>query len=127
MSAAEGNNYNEKYTLEKELPVFQDLLEKTQNGDFLSIQEVVMKSKYSRQIFYYLCERFQDLDTIRKEISESIIAVVSRGSLENKYNASASIWRMKQLGEKDTQHQDHTTKGEKLQDKTIIKFVNKRK
>tara|TARA_R110001599_G_scaffold149417_1_gene333277 strand:+ start:646 stop:1023 length:378 start_codon:yes stop_codon:yes gene_type:complete len=125
MAAPIGNKNSEKYTLEQELPIFQELLERTQAGEYLSIQEVVMKSKYSRQIFYYLCDRFVDLDTIRKEISESIIAVVSRGSLENKYNASASIWRMKQLGEKDQQYQDHTSKGEKMQDKTVIKFVRK--
>tara|TARA_R110000765_G_scaffold379421_1_gene470419 strand:- start:252 stop:629 length:378 start_codon:yes stop_codon:yes gene_type:complete len=125
MAAPIGNKHNEKYTLESELPIFQDLLERAQNGDFYCIQEVVMKSPYSKQIFYYICDRFIDLDSIKEDINDCIISVINRKALDNQANSTASIWRMKQLGEKDQQYQDHTSKGEKMQDKTVIKFVRK--
>ena len=125
MAAPIGNKHNEKYTLEKELPIFEKLIERAKEGEFLCIQEAVMLSPYSRQAFYYLCEKFIDLDTIKKELNDIIISIVNRKALTNQMNSTASIWRMKQLGEKDQQYQDHTSKGEKMQDKTVIKFVRK--
>ena len=125
MAAPKGNKHNEKYTLESELPIFEELLERAEAGEFLCIQEAVMLSPYSRQAFYYLCERFVDLDNIKKELNDIIICIINRKALNNEANSTASIWRMKQLGEKDQQYQDHTSKGEKMQDKTVIKFVRK--
>lgn len=101
MPAPEGNKYNEIYTLEKELPIFEKILEESKEGKYLSIQEAVMHSPYSRRCFYYICDRFEDLHSIKEDINDTIIAVVNRSALEGNYNATASIWRMKQLGELD--------------------------
>ena len=126
MAAPKGNKHNEKYTLESELPIFEDLLRRAKEGEFLCIQEAVMLSKYPRHVFYYLCERFVDLDNIKKDINDCIITVINRKALNNQMNSTASIWRMKQLGEKDQSHQDITTQGGKIKDeKTVIKFVRK--
>jgi len=114
MSAPEGNKYNEIYTLEKELPIFQEIIERAKEGEFLSIQEAVMKAPYSRQIFYYLCDRFKDLDIIKEELNDVIVAIVNRNALEGTYNATASIWRMKQLGERDEKYQDVTSNGKDI-------------
>lgn len=103
MAAPEGNKYNELYTLEKELPIFKEIIEEAKKGKYLSIQEAVMLSPYERGIFYYLCERFKDLDNIKKELNDIIIAIVNRKGLEGEFNATSSIWRMKQLGERDKQ------------------------
>ena len=101
MAAPKENKYNEIYTLEKELPIFENIIEEAKKGKYLSIQEAVMESPYERGIFYYLCERFKDLDNIKTELNDIIIAIVNRGALEGDYNSTAGIWRMKQLGEKD--------------------------
>lgn len=101
MAAPEGNKYNEIYTLEKELPIFKEIIEEAKKGKYLSIQEAVMLSPYERGIFYYLCDRFKDLDNIKKELNDIIIAIVNRKGLEGEFNATSSIWRMKQLGETD--------------------------
>lgn len=127
MAAPKGNDYNLKYTLEKELPIFEDLLKKTEEGEFLCIQEIIMKSPYPKKSFYYLCEKFQDLHNLKEEMNDAIIVEINRGSLNNKYNSTASIWRQKQLGERDQQHQDITTNGNDVQEKTIIRFVTKRR
>lgn len=101
MAAPLGNKYNEKYTLEKELPIFKGILEEAKKGKYLSIQEAVMHSPYGRRDFYYICERFKDLHSIKEDINDTIIANVNRKALEGDYNPTASIWRMKQLGERD--------------------------
>lgn len=108
MAAPEGNKYNEIYTLEKELPVFKEIIEEAKKGKYLSIQEAVMLSPYERGIFYYLCDRFKDLDNIKKELNDIIIAIVNRKGLEGEFNATSSIWRMKQLGETDKQEVNST-------------------
>ena len=109
MAAPEGNKYNEIYTLEKELPIFKDIIDKAKKGEYLSIQEAVMYSPYERCIFYYLCERFEDLNNIKKELNDIIIAIVNRKGLEGEYNATSAIWRMKQLGERDKTEISQTT------------------
>ena len=101
MAAPTGNKYNEKYTLEGELPIFEDMLEKAKEGKYLSIQEAVMYSPYGRSSFYHLCDRFKELDSVKEDINDTIIANVNRKALEGEYNPTASIWRMKQLGERD--------------------------
>ena len=123
MAAPEGNKYNEKYTLEKEKPIFEDIIERAKKGEFLSIQEAVMNAPYTRQIFYYLCDRFEDLDSIKEELNDVIVAIVNRNALEGTYNATASIWRMKQLGERDEKHQDITTNGSSIQSIDPVTWV----
>tara|TARA_R110002051_G_C8769409_1_gene503328 strand:+ start:8010 stop:8405 length:396 start_codon:yes stop_codon:yes gene_type:complete len=101
MAAPIGNKYNEIYTLEKELPIFKQIVEDAKKGEYLSIQEAVMHSIYPRSVFYYLCEKFKDLDDLKKELNDTIIAVINKGGLKGDFNPTASIWRMKQLGESD--------------------------
>lgn len=110
MPAPDGNKYNEKYTLKKELPIFNKIIAKAKKGKFLSIQEAVMLSPYSRQIFYYLCERFEDLDNLKKELNDIIIAIINRKGLEGDYNATSSIWRMKMLGETEIKDENEDSK-----------------
>lgn len=112
MAAPIGNDYNEIYTLDKEIPIFKGIIADAKNGKYLSIQEAVMHSPYPRSVFYYLCDKFKDLDDLKKELNDIIIANINRKALENDYNPTASIWRMKQLGERDEKAIDHTTKGE---------------
>ena len=62
----------------------------------------------------HLVNRFAVLEDYKKAINDRVISRINQEALKGDYNPTAGIWRMKQLGEKDTQHQDHTTKGESL-------------
>lgn len=108
MVAEIGNKLAEKYTLEEVLPVFEEVIEDAKRGKYLSIQEAVMHCPYSRQGFYYLCDKFDVLDNLKKELNDIIIAIVNRKGLEGEYNPTSSIWRMKQLGERDKQEVTQT-------------------
>lgn len=108
MAAPVGNDYNEIYTLDKELPIFKEIIEDAKRGKYLSIQEAVMMSPYPRSVFYYLCDKFEDLDILKKELNDIIIAIINRRGLEGEYNATSSIWRMKQLGERDKHEIEQT-------------------
>lgn len=101
MTAQIGNKLAEKYTIDEVLPVFEEIIEEAKQGKYLSIQEAVMRSPYPRSVFYYLCDKFDVLDNIKKELNDIIIAIINRRGLEGEYNATSSIWRMKQLGETD--------------------------
>ena len=54
------------------------------------------------------------MSTIKKDIQQALIKRVNKQSLKNKFGAAPSIWRMKQLGEKDESHFDIKSGGEKI-------------
>lgn len=121
MSAPKGNKYNEKYPLEDCIVEFNKVIDNAKKGKFLSIQEAIISTKYPRAIFYYLCNLHQDLDDLKKELNDIIIAIVNRKALEGDYNPTASIWRMKQLGETDKFVTENTNKNIDI---PIIDFVD---
>lgn len=103
MSAPKGNNYNLKYTLAESINIFKKIIKYTIENKCLSIQEAIIDSNiipYSS--YYYIMDKYkQDLECFKKELESVIIAVVNRGAILGTYNATASIWRQKQLGEVD--------------------------
>lgn len=104
MGAEKDNKYAEKYTLEDAEKIFNEILKLSiESEDVLCIQEAVIKSGIPRSTFYALCKKHKVLDNIKKEINDAIISKINRQALTSKYNPTASIWRMKQLGEKDKQ------------------------
>lgn len=109
-----GNKIAEKYTEEKAIEVFETVYNEAQKKDCLSMQEAIINSKIRSSTFYYLIEKFPVLESIKKDCEFLVLARINKGALIGDYNPTAGIWRMKQLGEKDTQHQDITTKGDKI-------------
>jgi hypothetical protein len=53
-----------------------------------------------------LIDKFPVFESIKKDIADIIIARINKNALKGDFNPAASIWRMKQLGEKDTQYQE---------------------
>jgi hypothetical protein len=110
-----GNKAAEKWTIELAKEVFSHMLEYTQkNNNVLSVQQAYIDYGIPCVTYYYLLEKFPELEPFKKGINDTIISRVNKGALEGDYNPTAGIWRMKQLGEKDEKHQDITTKGESI-------------
>jgi hypothetical protein len=109
MAAPKGNRYNERYSKEDALELFEKGLEYARwNEECLSVQDVVIYLDLSHSTFYNLCEQHKELDDIKKDLNDAIIARINRQALKNKFNPTASIWRMKQLGERDQQEIKHS-------------------
>ncbi len=107
MAAEQGNKYAEKYEENTARKLFMKGLQYAKsNDDCLSIQDVIIHIDISHSTFYNLCEKFEVLDNIKKDMNDAVIARVNRNALKNKYNSTAAIWRMKQLGEKDVKEHD---------------------
>ena len=101
MAAPKGNQYTRKYTEEIAIDLFEQALEYAKtNKNCLCIQDARLYIKLPNVSFYDLLKQFKVLKSIKKEIDDVIISRINNGALNNNYNTTASIWRMKQLGEK---------------------------
>jgi len=118
----EGNNAAEKWTEEEATKMFQIIYDNAEaDSNILCIQDAFLAIPMRGSTFYYLIEKFPVLDKFKKDIQDVIISRVNKEALRNKFNSTASIWRMKQLGERDEKSVDHTTGGDKFEP-PIIKF-----
>ena len=121
----EGNKVAEKWTKESMLKIFEacydfsakdgEVVETEDSfyikpADALSIYDV---TNFARKEFNLPSRTFYDwakkdpvLQDIKKDIHHLILARINRGALTTKQNPVASIWRMKQLGERDPDKQD---------------------
>ena len=104
--APKGSKNAEKYTLKKELPIFEDLLERAEKGEFYSFQECVIKSPYKRKIFYHICDRFEELKEIKIAINDAIISFLNRKAIMGEVNVPSAIFRQKVLGEYEKNNQE---------------------
>lgn len=49
----------------------------------------------------YWCSKIPTFGTIKKEVQNIVVSRINKGALESDFQPTASIWRMKQLGETD--------------------------
>lgn len=114
MAAEIGNKYAQEWTLENALPRFEDTLKFALDDEknCLCMQEAVMQSGIPSRTFYQLSKDHKVLQDIRAEINDAIIIRVNRGAMKGDLKETSSIFRMKQLGERDKLEIDHTTAGE---------------
>jgi hypothetical protein len=118
-----GNKAAEKWTLKDAEDSFNKMLEFTiSNDDVVSVQQAYIDFEMPCVTYYYLLKKFPELERIKKGINDIIISRVNKGAINNELNPTACIWRMKQLGERDKQDVDHTTKGESIS-MTPMQFV----
>ena len=103
MAAPEGNRYAQKHSLDEWEEKFQEVYESSKKGKFLSLQEAWIESDIRPSTAKWLVKNYEVLAAIKKDINEAIISTINRGSLKEGMNPTASIWRMKQLGETDRQ------------------------
>jgi len=109
MAAEKGNKYAEKYSKEQAIDLFSKMIEDAKkNDECLSLEDAYLNLDVSNSTFYYLLDKFEVLGSYKKDLMAIIRARINRNALKNKYNATASIWRFKQLGEEDRQKVDNT-------------------
>lgn len=101
MGAEIGNRYAEKYTLEEALVLFEQMLDYSATDDCLCVQDAFLHIKMPSSTFYHLIDTYKVLENIKKDINANVISKVNKGALKGDFQPTASIFRMKQLGEVD--------------------------
>jgi hypothetical protein len=130
MSAPKGNKYASEWTLENAKPRFEDALKFAETDETcLCLQDAIYHSGIPYSTFYYLADNQEVLEDIKKGINAAVIRRVNRLALERiqPVSATAAIWRMKQLGERDEQHINttgSTTTNVVVSDAKAAKAVN---
>lgn len=129
MAAQKGNKYASEWTLENALPRFEDALKFTLDDakNCLCLQEAIMYSGIPSSTFYYLADNHKVLETIKKQMNDAIIIRVNRGAITGQYKETASIFRMKQLGERDKIDHEITSRGTELSEEETQLRITKLK
>ena len=107
-----GNKAAEKWTFEDAKEAINKVRQAALDGA-RSIQGAILDAGLYSSGFDYLLEKYPDLGSYKKDIQNIIIHTINTKGLEGEFNPAMSIWRMKQLGEKD--------KSEVVQTKRVIK------
>lgn len=101
MAAEQNNTYAQKYSLDEALPLFLEMLEYSLSDECLCVQDAFLHIKMPSSTFHYLIDKYKVLEDIKKDINANVISKVNKGALKGDFQPTASIWRMKQLGERD--------------------------
>lgn len=109
----EGNKAAQKWSEEKALEIFEDcfnwVINKRQAYCIHDIQLYAIDAHgLPFSSFNYLVEKYPVLVDIKKAMQAVIISRINKGCIEGDFNATGSIWRMKQLGERDPDKQEQT-------------------
>ena len=97
-----GNKAAEKWTLIEAENKFIEIRANAEiNTEVLCLQDAYLKIGMYGSTFHYLIEKFPVLEIYKKDITDIVVSRINKNALQNKFNATASIWRMKQLGETD--------------------------
>ncbi len=98
----EAGKYGQVWTVENATVRFTDGLKYAEeNEDCLSLYDAIYETGIPYSTYFYLADRHDCLDSIKQDTQRAITKRVNRGAIKGKFNAAASIWRMKQNGEKD--------------------------
>ncbi len=123
MAAEKGNRYAEKHSIEEWEDLFNNVYKNACKGKYTSLQQAWIKNDIRPSTATWLVKKYEVLASIKKDISEAIIALINDRGLEGDYNATCVIWRSKQLGEEDVTKTDVTTKGKEINNTPVINFV----
>jgi len=119
-----GNRDAEKWSLEKAEELFNKAYEYAlTNKDCLCVEDAIYHSGIPFSTFYNLSKKSTVLEDIKKDINSAILRRINKKGLNGEFNATMSIWRLKQLGEEDVTKTDVTTKGKEINNTPIINFV----
>lgn len=83
---------------------FSQMIKNTYDDEnILCWQDACMSINWRDSKVNYWCGIIPVFATLKNDIQNIIISRINKNALNNDFNATASIWRMKQLGEKDKQ------------------------
>jgi hypothetical protein len=127
-SAMKGNKNAQIWAEKSVRELFQVMRDNAENDkEILCLQDAIRSVQLYSSSLNYLLEKFPEFENLKKDIQNAIVSRVNKEALKGNFHATASIWRMKQLGEKDQSEvkQDLTTLGKAItNEKTVIEFIN---
>ena len=119
-----GNRDAEKWSIEKAEKEFMKALNYAEsNRECLCIEDAIYFTNIPYSTFYDLAKKNTVLENIKKDIARAILRRINKKGLNGEFNATMSIWRLKQLGEEDVTKTDVTTKGKEINNTPVINFV----
>lgn len=69
--------------------------------EILSFQDACFSIEWRPSKIAYWTKKIHVFELFKKDIQAAIVSRVNKSALKGEFNATASIWRMKQLGETD--------------------------
>ena len=103
------NQKNNKKHPNVVLRKFSEIIKNTKDDeDILCFQDACLSIGWRSSKVEYWANKIPVFENIKKDIQDIIISRVNKNALTNKFNSTAAIWRMKQLGEKDKTEQNIT-------------------
>ena len=116
-----GNKAALKWTESEVRALFEKMLLNARNDDgILCIQDAIMSVDLYMSSVNYLIEKFPVFESLKADINNVIISRINKGALTGQFNPTASIWRMKQSGEKDSSDINHQNNGGKFEQPRIV-------
>lgn len=109
MAAEQGNKYAQKYELDEAIDLFIIGLEYAEsNEECLSLADAIKQTTIPYSTYDYLAEKHDVLGHIKNDTKTEVTRRINKEALKGNFNATSSIWRMKQLGEKDVSEVKNT-------------------
>ena len=119
-----GNKEAEKWSEEDVRLIIEQMRSNAENNEkILCLQDAIHSVNLYSSAMTYFMEKFPVFASIKKDIQEIITARVNAKALSGEFNATASIWRMKQCGEKDESAINHQNNGASFEP-PVIRFKN---
>ena len=128
MPAQKGNKYAQKYTLDEAMELFIIGLEYAESNDnCLSLADAIKQTTIPYSTYDYLAEKHEVLGYIKNDTKTEVTRRINKHALKGEFNATSSIWRMKQLGEKDKTEVQNTNVDVPLTSDEIESYKKKNK
>lgn len=115
MAAEKGNRYSELRTPEEVKEAFERAYEAAKTDeDVLCLQDAIFKSGIPYSSYYDYAKNDKELEKLKKDTQTEVLRRVNRGALKGTFRETSSIFRMKQLGERDSHDVDVTSNGNQI-------------
>lgn len=100
---------------------FNEMMDLAKNDDsILCFQDAYIRIGWRSSKIDYWINKLPVFGNIKKDIQQIIISRINRGTLTSKYNSTGGIWRMKQLGETDSQTIDNKSSDGSMSPQPIV-------
>jgi len=97
-----GNKEAEKWSKEDVSEIIEKMYANTEDDEeILCFSDACKSVGFRDSHFDYLMKKFPVFESTKKDIQKRIVSRINKAALNNDKNVTASIWRMKQLGETD--------------------------
>jgi len=121
MGAPKGNKNAEKWDLDTSTALFEKAIEMSKNQDYDFIGEIAYDLDLDKGIFDHIIERFPELKPMKQRLLANCEVNCYRNVKKEKINVAVGImFPSHDRRWTDRQEVDHTTKGDKIEQPTII-------